>query len=262
MDLRKTKTHAASLADDDEKLNHEFSGRRFSLGKRPIIRWIKGDGLDDNVTRAAIGQATRLFGNAVDYCLCTQGIDAVRVRNILQWAVQPVEWWPVSEKDNQRLANLLLEAGCPVENFGYWWKWFPERVRPDAPEWILDGDMVITGKPDWFHQWMEGKDVVRLSQDDAETPLIYGEYALLVDLSLKLYSGLVSLPPGCRYMPILEEVLRLQPLARGHNGQKDMDEQGAIAATFQKLDAQPIPLYEFPFCRAFQNHVEIGRAHV
>jgi hypothetical protein len=135
------KSHAAILADEDLKFAEFHPGHRFSSGTRPVIRWIKGDGLDDMVTRAAIGQATKLFGPEVDYCLCTQGIDAERARNILEWATQPVEWWPVSEEDNTQLAMLLDQAGCEPENFGYWWKWFPERVRPEAPEWILDGDM-------------------------------------------------------------------------------------------------------------------------
>ncbi len=239
-------------------MNEFHPSRRFSVGTRPVIRWIKGSGLDDKITRAAIGQATRLFGSDVDYCVCTQGIDAARLRTILEWADQPVEWWPVSEDDNPDLAAFLIEAGCPPENFGYWWKWFPERVRPNAPEWILDGDMVITGKPHWYQQWKEGRDVVRLSQDDAESPSIYGKYAGLVDLGLMLYSGLVSLPPGCRYMPQLAEILTFQPLSKGHNGQKDMDEQGVIAATFQKFHALPIPLFEFPFCRAFQDYVDFG----
>ena len=251
-------TQAARIEEDDFMLDQESGVRHFSRGTRPVIRWIKGNGLDDNITRAAIGQATRLFGDEADYCLCTQGLEASRVRAILEWADQPVEWWPVSEADNLDLANLLIEAGCSPENFGYWWKWFPERVRPDAPEWILDGDMVITGKPDWFSQWINGSDVVRLSQDDVLQPGIYGRYSVYVDSQLMFYSGLASLPPACRFMPSLLEVLTIQPLVPGQNGKRDMDEQGVIAATFQQLIALPIPLHEFPFCRAFQDYTDFG----
>jgi GR25 family glycosyltransferase involved in LPS biosynthesis len=251
-------TWAAIVAAEDVRAEADCSGRRFSIGSRPVIRWIKGDGLDDMITRAAIGQATRLFGSEVDYCICTQGIDADRVRSILEWASQPVEWWPVSEEDNPQLAQLLTDAGCEPNNFGYWWKWFPERVRPDAPEWILDGDMVITGKPDWFQKWAEGSDVVRISQDDAEDPHIYGNYSSQVNLSLMLYSGLVSLPPKCNFMPQIVDVLTIQPLLIGHDGKKDMSEQGVIAAAFQRLNPIPIPLYEFPFCRAFQDYIDFG----
>jgi hypothetical protein len=210
------------------------------------------------VTRAAIGQATRLFGSEVDYCLCTQGINAARVRKILEWADQPVEWWPISDDDNRVLARLLQEAGCRPENFGYWWKWFPERVRPDGPEWILDGDMVIVKKPDWYDKWILGTDLIRVSQDDAESPEIYGNYAHLVNTELMLYSGLISLPAGCRYMSVLEEILTICPLLKGHNGKTDMCEQGVIALTFQKLNATPVPLNEFPFCRAFQDFIDYG----
>ena len=140
-------TRAAKEAEEDARAAIKCLGRFFSNSHRPVIRWIKGDGLDDAITRAAIGQATRLFGSEVDYCLCTNGIDASRVRTIMEWANQPVEWWPVSDQDNPQLARLLTEVGCPPEHYGYWWKWFPERVRPNAPEWILDGDMVITGTP-------------------------------------------------------------------------------------------------------------------
>jgi len=211
------------------------------------------------VTKAAIGQATRLLGSAVDYCLCTNGIDAPRVRAILEWANQPVEWWPVSEEDNPDLAKLLSTAGCLPEQYGYWWKWFPERVRPNAPEWILDGDMVITDKPTWFENWIKGLDPVRVTQDDRWPPEgMYGRYVEHVDLKLKLYSGLISLPPGVSYANKISEVLAAQPLMYGHNGCRDMCEQGVIAAAFQKIGVKPIPLYEFPFGRAFEDHIDYG----
>jgi len=229
------------------------------MGSRPVIRWIKGDGLDDAVTRAAIGQATRLFGAQVDYCLCTQGIDAPRARAILEWAAQPVEWRPISEADNPALARYLAEAACLPERFGYWWKWFPERVRPAAPEWILDGDMVVTGKPSWFDAWARGKDSIRVAQDDRGSPReLYGRFEPMVDLKLKFYSGLISLPPKVRYMPALTKVLAKQPLRRPHDGCLDMCEQGVVAATFQRLGAKPIPLYEFPFGRAFEDFIDYG----
>ena len=142
------------------------SSRPFSLGTRPVIRWIKGDGRDDEVTRSAIAQATRIFGDRVDYCMCSAGISAARARAILAWSDQPVEWWPLGPEDNLQLARMLMAAGCPVDAFGYWWKWFPERVRPAAPEWILDGDMVITGKPSWFDEWCAGTDRLRISQNE------------------------------------------------------------------------------------------------
>jgi SAM-dependent methyltransferase len=236
-------------------------GRRFAAGARPVIRWIKGDGCDDAVTRAAIGQATRLFGQAVDYCLCTRGLDAARVRSVLAWAAQPVEWWPVSEADNPALAGQLLRAGCAPERFGYWWKWFPERVRPSAPEWILDGDMVVTQAPPWFDAWVRGADRVRVAQDDAWPPDdMYGRYVDDVDQHLKLYSGLVSLPPGVRYMDAICEVLDRRPLVAPHDGTRDKCEQGVVAAAFQALGAAPIPLCEFPFARGFAPALDFGAA--
>ena len=66
----------------------------------------------------------------------------------------------------------------PPEHFGYWWKWFPERVRVRAPEWILDGDMAIVGAPPWFETWRRGEDVLRVTQDDFwDAREMYGEYA-------------------------------------------------------------------------------------
>jgi predicted O-methyltransferase YrrM len=234
-------------------------GRRFSHGTKPVIRWIKGNGLDDAVTKAAIGQATRLFGASVDYCLCTNDIDAARVRDILEWSTQPVEWWPVTELDNPKLAQVLTEANCPPEHFGYWWKWFPERVRPNAPEWILDGDMVITAKPTWFDLWHSGKDPIRITQDDlCPATGMYGKYVSHVDLDLKLYSGLISLPPKVTYIDQFLEVLQKQSLAIPHDGRKDMCEQGVVAAAFQEFAVLPIPLYEFPFGRAFEGHIDYG----
>ena len=254
-------TRAAELARQDIKFAKKYRRRRFSAGTRPVIRWIKADGLDDVVTKAAIGQATRLFGAEVDYCICTIGIDAARVRSIMEWSVQPVEWWPLAKRDNPDLARLLERAGCAPERFGYWWKWFPERVRPDAPEWVLDGDMVITGKPEWFDAWARGGDRLRVSQDDLCRPdLMYGRYVAEVEQKLKLYSGLISLTPKLRYMRQLLDVLKRRPLHPKHDGCRDMCEQGVIAATFQVLRPQPIPLHEFPFGRAFEEHLDFGKS--
>lgn len=253
-------TRAQALAEADLEQARATGGRLFARGPRPVIRWIKGDGLDDDVTKSAIGQATRLFGNRCDYCLCTQGIDAARVRSILEWAAEPVDWWPVTPADNPPLAAALERADCPPERFGYWWKWFPERVRPDGPEWILDGDMVVTAAPKWFDRWAAGRDGLRVSQDDKEGLHIYGRYADLVHRTLRLYSGLVSLPPGYRYLPHLLAVLDRRPLAAGHDGRSDMCEQGVVAATFQRGRPTPIPLHEFPFGRAFEAELDYGLA--
>ena len=232
----------------------------FTRGTKPVIRWIKGDGLDDLVTAAALAQATRIFGNRVDYCLLTHGISAERARRVLSQAHAPVDWRPITADDNPELARLLHAAGCPDEHFGYWWKWFPERVRHRAPEWILDGDMVVAGEPDWFAHWASGQDRVRMSAT-SETPgvdQIYGRYSRRVNPSLKLYSGLVSLPPKLTYMPSVKRVLDEQPLEAPHHGQKDMSEQGVMVAALQAFDPLPIPLHQFPFARAFQPALDFG----
>ena len=43
------KTHALLVADEDNEYVKNHPGRRFSAGTRPVIRWIKGDGLDDTI---------------------------------------------------------------------------------------------------------------------------------------------------------------------------------------------------------------------
>ena len=232
----------------------------FSAGKRPVIRWIKGDGLDDVVTQAAIAQATRLFGDQVDYCLLTQGIAPDRAREVLSWATQPVEWRPISGADNPWLQQTLFNAGCDENDFGYWWKWFPERVRPDAPEWILDGDMVILKRPPWFEEWISGRDRIRVSQFQklTEEDHIYGRYEDFVDPEVRLYSGLISLPAKLSYLEGFKKVLNKLPLQFPHNGKRDMCEQGVVAATFQEFDPIPIPLEEFPFARGYEMELDFG----
>jgi predicted O-methyltransferase YrrM len=239
-------SRARLLASIDRTEATAHGGHRFAAGTRPVIRWCKGNGLDDDVTRAAIAQATRLFGSEVDYCLCTNDITAERARYVLAWATQPVEWWPVTAADNPDLARALASAACPPEKYGYWWKWFPFRTRPAAPEWILDGDMVITERPVWFDDWKRGTDGVRLSQE-AWNPVIYGTYGDLADPELSLNSGLASLPPNDRMGEEMLAVLAERPLGARHDGRHHMCEQGVVAVAFQRLGVKPIPLQEFPF---------------
>lgn len=255
------KSRAASIASMEEQMLESLNGRSlFSVGNRPVIRWIKGEGMDDEVTRSAIGQATRIFGNEVDYCICTNHLEADRVRYILELAVCPVEWIKLTAEHNHILAHHIIKADCTPDNFGYWWKWFPSIVRPDAPEWILDGDMVLVGKPSWYEAWKDGKDVIRVSQDNRgiiQPNGHYGRYHMHID-ERKLYSGIISLPPSVDYMPYLDQVLKEFPLSTGHDGRTCMDEQGIIAMTFQLMNATPIPLYEFPFGRAFEDFIDYG----
>jgi predicted O-methyltransferase YrrM len=240
---------------------HNFLGTdTFTKSSRPVIRWIKGDGLDDEVTSIALAQATRIYGQHVDYCLLTQGISPDRARKVLSYSDSPVEWRVVSKADNPALSHFLQEANCDEENFGYWWKWFPERIRPNAPEWILEGDMVITDRPPWFEAWAEGSDVARMSTTN-EVPgvdHIFGEYEHLVNPNSTFYSGIVSLPPGDRYQDEITKILNHQPLKIPHNGKRDMSEQGVVVAALQNLNPTPIPLNEFPFARAFQESLDFG----
>lgn len=256
---RRPLTRAQFEAERDSVARTRSGQRVFQTGEKPVIRWVKGDGLDDEVTQAALCMATDLFGPTVDYCLCTNGISPERARGILASASQPVEWWPVTSADNPPLARCLFAAGCPEEEFGYWWKWFPERCRAEAPEWILDGDMVITGRPPWFEDWCRGADVTRISQDDSRRhPEMYGQFAGSADLEVSIYSGLASLPPGVSIMPALTSLLEREPLAAPHDGRGSMSEQGAIAVTFQTLGAATFPLSEFPFARAFDPDLDFG----
>jgi predicted O-methyltransferase YrrM len=268
------------LFDSAELLRRDIQSnttpkQKFQSGNKPVIRWVKGDGLDDPVTKVAIAQATRIFGSAVDYCLCTNGITADRVRDILSWATEPVEWWQADAEDNPGLKELLANSDCFPDRYGYWWKWFPERVRPDAPEWILDGDMVLTATPPWFKKWVSGRDQLRVSQDDRQPhaswwrkPIYrkrsrdfkYGEYSKLVDTKLSLYSGLISLPPKLTYMPAISELLTRQPLKPNHDGVTNMSEQGVIAVAFQTLKPIPIPLNEFPFAHTGTPILEYGKS--
>jgi predicted O-methyltransferase YrrM len=252
---------SARLANDDARMRASHIGHPFSLGNRPVIRWIKGDGLDDEITKTALATASALFGDRVDYCLCTHTIGAKRARAILAASSQPVEWWPLSELDNAPLADRLRAAGCAPAKFGYWWKWFPERVRPNAPEWILDGDMVITSYPKWFEDWVSGRDTARLTHDCQRWGKLnlYGDYHHFVPDDQRPYSGLLSVGPGQRYLPQMLTILDQQPLREGHDGCEDMDEQGVVAGALNSI-AVPIPLHEFPFARAFETKIDYGPA--
>jgi tetratricopeptide (TPR) repeat protein len=231
----------------------------FRKSIRPLIRWVKGEGLDDKITKASIAIATKLFGDEVDYCLCTNNLNSRRVREILSLSSQPVCWIPLGSRENIELSSILTKAGCSENNFGYWWKWFPERVRPYAPEWIVEGDMLITKKPKWFNKWKSGSDVVRISASDesAWPKEYYGEYANLLDDKIKLYSGFVSLPPNFYYLKDMIKIMNKQPLKNNHNGVYNFSEQGLISAVFSKYSIKKIPIEEFPIANAlFENNLK------
>jgi hypothetical protein len=230
------------------------------VSERPLIRWVKGDGRDDEVTRSAIAQATRLFGDTVDYCLAINNIDMARARNIVEWAAQPVHIWSQAPGDNPGLTRALNLAGCPPERFGYWWKWFPSRIRPNAPEWVLDGDQVVVRKPPWFDDWASGSRVVRVAQDDVSDPLkIYGQYTQRVCREQQLYSGVLCLPPDFDFFAPMLAILVDDPLTPPHDGRRDVSEQGCFAASFKGVRVEPIPLHEFPFARAWEADLDFGK---
>jgi predicted O-methyltransferase YrrM len=107
--------------------------------------------------------------------------------------------------------------------------------------------------------WVQGRDVCRMTQDDRwPADGLYGSYLELVDQTRRLYSGMISLPPQLRYMDQIEAVFAAKPLAAGHDGRRDMCEQGVVATAFQRIGALPIPLYEFPFGRAFEDKLDYG----
>ena len=158
------KPFSQTLAEEDLRIGCQIQRRRFSHHTRPVMRWFKREAQDDHLVRASIAQATKLFGTSVDYCLCTtEAIDPMRARAILAWSEQPVEWWQVSIEDNQVLAEHLKQRGYMPEDFGDWWKYFPERVRPTAPEWIIDSNVVIFSKPVWFEAWLKGEEIIRVT---------------------------------------------------------------------------------------------------
>lgn len=230
----------------------------FARSDRPLIHWVKGDGLDDDVTRSAVAQATRLFGDTVDYCVVVNHIDMARARRVVEWAVQPVHIWCQAPEDNPPLAEALYLAGCPAEHYGYWWKWFPARIRPHAPEWILDGDQVVVARPSWFDDWAAGYDVMRVSQESAGRDLLHGQYDRHVDRDLKLYSGLLSLPPNVDFFAPMQALLDSEPLVPPHDGRYDCSEQGCFAAAFKGKTFEPIALHEFPFAATWSPDLIFG----
>lgn len=123
-----------------------------------------------------------------------------------------------------------MARGCDPDRFGYWWKWYPERVRPDAPEWIT---------------W--------------DINSLYGEYLSLVDQEKRLYSGVISLPPRVGYMKQVLEVLRHQPLALNHDGRINMSEQGVIACAFGALGQSRFHFRNSPSPALLRKHWTIDR---
>src|SRR5262249_6554464 len=147
----------------------------------------------------------------VDYCLTVNGIDPERARRLLEGAMEPVELWFQQPGDNPELARKLQEAGCQPERFGYWWKWFPARSRPEASGLNLDGDMVLVREPAWFERWRIGDRRPKVTSHPGCIPETYGRYADWVD-ERHLYSGLLALPPRFDWNARLHDVLDARPL--------------------------------------------------
>jgi lipopolysaccharide biosynthesis glycosyltransferase len=121
-----------------------FGAQSFSLEGRTVMRWFMDVDHDEAIVRSAIAQATRLLGETVDYCICTVGISASRIRAILAWASQPVEWQRANRSDNFQIASALVSKEVSV----YW------RDTDPAPEerftWLRSRGQ--WGRPSWSMQ--------------------------------------------------------------------------------------------------------------
>ena len=188
---------STALAQADAKIDRETKGQhRFSLNQRPVLRWYKNEQTPDAVTSLSIGLATRLFGSSLDYCLCTtHQIDASRARHILAQATQAVEWRQIDEKDNPELAAALHQQGLSGKDFGPWWRWFPERVRPNAPEIVVSDDLLIRKMPLWLPQWRQGlAEILATRGGESAAPGISGHTVTeLLELT-RSFEGAIALP--------------------------------------------------------------------
>ena len=120
---------------------------------------------------------------------------------------------------------------------------------------VLDGDIVIVRQPPWFERWLAGEGEVRITAD--ARCRAYGQYKDLID-ARRLYSGLLAFPPRFDFQVRLLSVLRVRPLAAGHDGTRDVSEQGCVAAGLVADDVIAIPLDELPFGRAFEDSLDYG----
>jgi len=137
-----SRSRARRIADDDARL---AAGEAFARGSRPVIHWRQDESIDDAIARSAIARATRALHGDVDYRLTTAHRDAARARFALERATQPVDWQPLGA--NPRHAE--------------------DRARVGAPELILNADIALIDKPDWFAGWAQGRDAGARGSADA-----------------------------------------------------------------------------------------------
>jgi len=117
--------------------------RSFSVEGREVMRWFMDANHDEAIIRSAIAQATRQFGETVDYCICTAGISASRIRAILAGASQPVDWQPTNRSEVIPPASALASNGSSVysrdtdpaleERFA----WLRSRGQWGWPSWSM-----------------------------------------------------------------------------------------------------------------------------
>lgn len=198
---------------------------------KPLIRWVVPghlNGLGCESLEASVASWQTIYGDLFDYCICVNRLNKINRLKFEHLAEL------VNQEDH--LGSLCCKP------FDTAWKLYPPRLRQDSHEIIVDNDLILHQRSpsvDAFLAKSEGFVVTSAHRR------FYGQFDSLVDLALKVNTGLMGFPPGYDLGLHLNWVLKMYT-TKGWQGH--CDEEGAVTFLMSRGDLTVIPMDEICVC--------------
>jgi hypothetical protein len=214
------------------------------------VRWTIGDvsprGFE--ALRLSIWGAWRLFGTAMSYVVCVNGIAPDEARARTGPVPAAVDWRPPGEIPDR--IRRVLDDGMAE---GVAWKFAPLRLFPDWHELALDNDCILWAMPEALRAWLQADDRCLIAEDVRPG---FGQFADLCGPEPR-NSGIRGLPPGFDLGEALVDVLTRRPTRL----ESELDEQGLqVAAVSRPRPALVVSVDEVTVCSPFHPHLPgLGR---
>lgn len=195
---------------------------------RPLVRWtIGGARACIETLKLSVHNLRRLYGDAVDYVVCYNHFDERRLRGIDA---------PLFDQSNDDSSLLFAPTGEG-------WKFYPPRLRIEAPELFVENDLVLFAKPTGLDRFFAGEHVIY-----TEGLLhAFGVFKPLIPANFRLNAGLFGIPAGFDLGKGINRLLATHP----HRSWTQFDDQGVVAVLLKDHPKQiVIPLTEVSICHS------------